>query len=135
MAKKPSKSVSAAKAVTITIPKLAKGEKYRGIVLDANGKLSHHVVLLPGVLKGATHQAATDWAKKQGGELPDRADGALLYANNSDGAIEKVWHWLAPQFAGSSDYAWCQYFDNGDQGAWRKGYAGHAVAVRKVSIQ
>jgi hypothetical protein len=91
---------------------LAKGEKYRGITLH-EGK-AHHLIELPGEFVG-THAEALAWAKEQGGELPSRIDGIVLF----DGAkadYKREWYWLAPQHAGGSGCAWVQGFGYGYQG-------------------
>ena len=115
---------------------LAKGEKWRGIALDAKGKPSHHVILLPARFKGkGDHAAVLKWAENAGGDLPDRIDGALLYAANADGAIERDLYWLKDTCAGHPEYAWYQYFSNGSQYYWHKSLKFRAVAVRRVPIR
>ena len=142
MAKKASKKKVSRRTVKrrgpvsmITLPALAPGEKYRGIVLGADGKPDHHVVLLSCRLASGTHEEALDWAKKLGGVLPDRADGALLYANNADGAVENVWYWLEPLLAGYPGCAWCQGFSNGSQFWDSRDSHCRAVAVRRIPIR
>jgi hypothetical protein len=126
---------AAGAALSITFPVLAKGESQRGLILTPQGTPDYFLVLLPGCLERATHEEALAWAKKQGGELPDRRDGALLYANNADGAIAKEWHWLKDLLAGDPDCAWGQFFDYGCQGWGGRGSQYRAVAVRRVSIK
>ncbi len=55
-----------------------------------------------------------------------RADGAE--------AFDPVWYWSSTQHAGSGVCAWCQYFDDGDQGSYPKGYDYRVVLVRRVAI-
>lgn len=136
MAKTTSKRTSPApkRAIsTITLPALKKGERYCGILLDANGKPTAHVIALPGVLERATWQEAMDWAKKQGGELPDRQAGALAYANAKD-FFGPHWHWLSEQRAGYPGYAWYQSFGYGYQDDNHKDSDYRVRAVRRVSI-
>lgn len=134
--KRAPKTTAATLPASITLPELKAGEKWRGIALNAEGLPSHHVILLPGRLKSKTHQESLDWAKERGGHLPDRIDGALLYANNADEAIEeKEWHWLEPLPAGHPDSAWVQGFDDGNQNWSHRSYHCPAVAVRRVPIQ
>lgn len=81
---------------TYTVPEatidLAAGERYAGLVLDADGAPSHHLVLLPGAAQDVTWQAAKAWADKTGGgELPTRQEQALLYANLKT-EFEATWY-------------------------------------------
>jgi hypothetical protein len=77
--------------VTITLPELAKGEHYAGILLGDDGKPAHHLVLIPGDTKLNWADAGA-WAKKQGGELPTRREQSLLFANLR-GKFERDWYW------------------------------------------
>lgn len=115
---------------------LAKGEKYRGIVLGADGLPSHHLVLMPGKFTARTgHADALKWAESIGGDLPDRAEGSLLEAQNADGAIESGWHWLKPLRAGDPDCAWCQSIGSGGQYWSRRSFNCSAVAIRRIPIR
>jgi hypothetical protein len=111
---------------------LAKGEIYRGVTLH-DGK-AVHLIELPGEFTG-THAEATAWAKDQGGELPSRIDGIVLFEAAKKGEYQRDWYWLAPQLAGAPGYAWCQDF--GDGGQFWDNVSGrfHARAVRRVPIQ
>lgn len=123
--------------VAILLPQLAAHEKYRGLVLDEQGEASHHLILVAVSDKGMTHGAALEWAKKLGADLAERNEGALLYANNADGAVDKERgpYWLKPQYAGTAEYAWYQYFSNGYQTIWHKSLKLRAVAGRRVPIR
>jgi hypothetical protein len=110
---------------------LAKGEKYRGVTLH-EGR-AHHLIELPGEFVG-THAEALAWAKEQGGELPSRIDGIVLF----DGAkadYKREWYWLAPQRAVVSDFAWVQLFGGGVQDWFFVSVRYHARAVRRSPIQ
>lgn len=110
--------------------KLAEGEIYRGATLH-EGKLAH-LIELPGEFTG-THAEATKWAKEQGGELPSRIDGIVLFDGKCGWA--SAWYWLAPQRAVGADYAWFQLFSNGYQYWFGVSDRGRARAVRRVPIQ
>lgn len=97
----------------ITIPTLNAGELYAGLVI-ADGKPTHHLVLLPGELEKATWEKAKAWAAEQGGELPTRREQALLFANAPE-AFQRDWYWSGEQHAADPDYAWCQDFSHGYQ--------------------
>ncbi|TAK45296.1 MAG: DUF1566 domain-containing protein [Betaproteobacteria bacterium] len=115
----------------MTLPDLAKGETYAGILLK-DGKPAHHLVLLPGGTT-ATWKDAIAWAKKQGGELPTRKEQALLFANAAD-EFEPRWYWSSKEYAGTADYAWVQGFSFGYQCDVHKSYGCRARAVRRVAI-
>lgn len=119
-------------AVTFTLPVLQDGEHYAGPVI-ADGKLSHHLVLLPGVLEDVAWQDAMEWAARLGGELPSRREQALLFANLS-GHFEEEWYWSEETHAAGSDYARGQFFGLGYQDFWRKSGRCHARAVRRLPI-
>jgi hypothetical protein len=129
------KKASAAEvAAPFAIPKLAKGEKYAGILLNEDGTPAHHLVLLPGVSKKDLNwEDAKAWAKKEGGELPTRREQSLLFANAKQ-HIEGRWHWSSEQYAGFDDYAWCQDFLYGGQSYDHEGDPLRARAVRRVAI-
>ena len=117
---------------TITLPELAAGEIYAGILL-VDGKPAHHLVMLAGAAKGLTWDKAVAWAKKQGGELPARKEQALLFATAAE-AFEEDWYWSCDQHAGDESYAWYQDFGYGYQYYSYKYYELRARAVRRVVI-
>ena len=106
------------------------GERYAGLVLDADGQASHHLVLLPGETEDASWDDAKAWAATAGGELPTRQEQALLYANLK-AEFKAAWYWSSEQHASDSSFAWYQFFLYGNQGNTRKSYAGRARAVRR----
>lgn len=73
------------------------------------------------------------WAKKQGGELPSRIDGIVLFDGKCGWARD--WYWLAPQLADVAGYAWFQLFGYGDQDWYDVSDRNRARAVRRVVIQ
>ena len=119
-------------AIAAASIELAAGEIYAGLVLDDDGKPSHHLVLLPGDAKNVTWQAAIDWAATVGGELPTRREQSLLFANAKQ-HIEPAWYWSAESHSNAS-YAWGQSFSNGDQYGYRKSYEERARAVRRIHV-
>jgi hypothetical protein len=74
-----------------------------------------------------------EWAASIGGDLPDRVEQALLYKHLPD-QFKKEWYWSNTQHSDYSDYAWYQYFLNGDQYGLRKGSKLRARAVRRSVI-
>ena len=114
------------------IPQLKAGEKYLGAHCGPDGKLVH-TILLPGVARGKNWQPAMEWAVDQGGYLPNRIEGAMLFAYLKS-EFENEVYWLGEQDADASDYAWHQSFYYGNQNYWHKALKFIARAVRRVSI-
>lgn len=111
---------------------LQPGERYAGPVLDATGQLKHHVILLPQRPdEDAPWKAQMDWAASVGGQLPDRQEQALLYANCKD-ALPHKWCWSSQKHEKDASFAWVCYFCDGDQGINRESDLGSAVAVRRL---
>ena len=121
---------------------VAIGERYAGIILNKNGTLSHHLILLPQQPDDRlTWDGAMAWAMPIGGDLPTRQEQALLFSNCKD-AFDPDWYWSCEQYAGdaftasgsraTASTAWYQYFGTGLQGNYIKGYKGHVRAVRRV---
>lgn len=111
---------------------LRPGERYAGLVLDADGMASHHLVLLPGDAEDVSWQAAKDWAASAGGELPTRQEQALLYANLK-AQFEPQWYWSCQEHESDSSYAWDQDFSNGGQYYTGKSCQARARAVRRFA--
>jgi len=112
---------------------IVNGEHYAGILINEDGT-AHHVILLAWEANGVTWSAATELARKAGGDLPTRAEQALLYANLKK-EFKPNWYWSGEQSADYSDYAWCQGFNNGSQGDTHKDSCLRARAVRRLVIQ
>ena len=116
----------------IEIPPLAEGEIYVGSIGDAEGNL-HHIILLPGDNDTAAWQSQIEWAKSIGGDLPNRIEQAMLWANHRD-QFKKDWYWSNEQHHAESGWAWFQYFDDGYQLTNRKFIELRARAVRRLPI-
>jgi hypothetical protein len=65
----------------ITLPELATGQYNAGLILKEDGTPDYWLIGLPGELEAATWQQGMDWAKEQGGDLPNRRELNLLRAN------------------------------------------------------
>lgn len=107
------------------------GGVYAGLSLENEHPVA--LVLLPGD-ESLTWSDALAWAEKQGGALPSRIDQLVLFKNLKS-EFQEAWYWSGEQSAGSSDYAWCQDFYDGDQGYDRKVTHCRARAVRRLPIQ
>jgi hypothetical protein len=128
----------AALPTTLSIPtaqiELAQGERYAGLILGADGKPTHHLVLLPGDVEDQTWQQAVEWAEKQGGTLPTRAEQSLLFANLK-GEFECAYYWSGQQHETNSGWAWFQDFGYGGQYYDFKYGEFRARAVRRLVIE
>ena len=115
------------------IPQLNEGEIYAGAIIAPDG-MGHHFILLQERPKVGTWDAAMEWAKSIGGDLPDRIEQALLHKHLPDQFL-KDWYWSSEQHAANSDGAWCQGFDYGNQYTNGKSAKLRARAVRRVAIK
>jgi hypothetical protein len=112
---------------------LQPGERYAGAVLGDDGKVSHHLVLLPPhPEERMTWANAIEWARGVGGTLPTRQEQSLLFANLK-GQFSGDWYWSSEQHAGDGAYAWSQGFDDGTQDSSHTSYEGRVRAVRRVT--
>jgi hypothetical protein len=108
------------------------GERYAGLILDAQGQPSHHLILLPDrEEKDLNWVDAKKWAESVGGELPTRKEQSLLFANLK-GEFEKRWHWSSEPEGVTS--AWVQYFFDGNQYYFTVSFTSRARAVRRLEI-
>jgi len=116
----------------IQLPPLAEGEVYLGGFVDANGDVTH-TILLPGDHDGASWQEQKAWAKSLGGDLPTRVELAVAFANHRD-QFQRDWYWSNEEDADDPGWAWCQYFDVGTQYGYPQDGRLRARAVRRLSI-
>ena len=113
-------------------PPLNDGEIYIGLIGNAAGE-AYHLVLLPGDNDDATWQAQMEWAKSIGGDLPNRIEQAMLWADHRD-QFQKDWYWSNETDSDSSSWAWCQIFIYGYQGNYPKNDEFRARSVRRLPI-
>ncbi|WP_321906241.1 Lcl C-terminal domain-containing protein [Burkholderia cenocepacia] len=118
----------------VSVPQLAEGEIYVGIVTNTAGE-QHHVALLPGDNDGASWQAQMEWAKSIGGDLPTRVEMLFLLENHRDEfEPDAYWSNQPDTDPGYSGWAWFQDFLDGTQyGSHQYGEL-RARAVRRLSI-
>ncbi|POR52804.1 hypothetical protein B0G62_104101 [Paraburkholderia eburnea] len=90
----------------LQLPPLAEGEIYIGAIGDKNGDF-HHVILLPGDSDDADWKAQMEWAKSIGGDLPNRIEQAMLWANFRD-LFKKEIYWSNEVYHRNSGWAWYQ---------------------------
>jgi hypothetical protein len=113
---------------------LNSGERYAGLILGKDGESSYHLILLDGHQSDINWTNALTWAKEQGGELPNRREQALLYANLKE-EFEESWYWSNEQHATYSDSALYQSFYYDGQYGGSKNSELRARAVRRLVIQ
>ncbi|WP_131753711.1 DUF1566 domain-containing protein [Burkholderia vietnamiensis] len=118
----------------VSIPQLAEGEIYLGIITNTAGE-QHHVVLLPGDNDDATWQAQMEWAKSIEGDLPTRIEMLFLLENHRD-EFERDAYWTCQPDTdpGYSGWAWFQDFYDGDQLNYPQFSELRARAVRRLPI-
>lgn len=119
--------------LTIPFPQLNEGEKFVGVIVSADGKYRHALILLPGEAEPNNWQAQMGWAKSIGGDLPDRVESALLFATLPD-EFKPEWYWTNEQRAASSDSAWMQNFGLGYHYYYHNSHYHRARAVRRSPI-
>ncbi len=112
---------------------LKPGEHYAGIILGKDGESSYHLILLPEDKDDINWDSALTWAKEAGGELPNRREQALLYANLKE-HFQAAWYWSNTQHASGSACAWCQSFTYGGQNFDTKSSELRARAVRRLLV-
>ena len=112
---------------------LKDGEHYAGVIVGKEDQPSYHLILLSGEAENINWSDAKGWATGIGGELPNRREQALLYANLKD-QFQPQWYWSCEQYASDSYYAWSQYFYYGSQGYVSTCNEFRARAVRRLEI-
>ena len=129
---------------TLALPKIGtayKGGIYAGIIAGKDGAPDYHLIhatqeyeIVDVVWETAIEAAKTpingfaDWS------LPDRHEARLLAINTPQGFDVNDWYWTATQNASYPDYAWMQYFDDGNQYYDHKSNEYRARAVRRELI-
>ena len=113
-------------------PPLAEGEVYVGALGNKNGDIEH-VILLSGDNADATWEEQMAWAKSIGGDLPNRIEQAMLWANHRD-QFKKDWYWSNETHHRDPGWACYQFFSRGYQGDTVKDTKLRARAVRRLSI-
>jgi hypothetical protein len=107
------------------------GGVFCGVITLPDGKHYAVVKLDAKPEKRLKWQAAMDWAKEVGGQLPSRAVAALLFSV-AQNLFEPNWHWTNEPFG--SSYAWFCYFYYGTQYYDLTSSEGCAVAVRLIPL-
>ncbi|WP_036166409.1 DUF1566 domain-containing protein [Massilia sp. 9096] len=111
---------------------LREGESYAGLILGKNGEPDYHLVLMPDEAVDVSWPAATEWAARREGLLPNRRELALLFANQRE-QFERVWYWSSEQHETRAQLVWGQNFASGIQTVYGRPFRGHARAVRRLN--
>lgn len=115
-------------------PTLNPDERLAGLMLDDAGAPAYWLVMLPDMPAGElTWDAAVEWAKTTGCDLPTRREQSLLFAN-LPAEFERDWYWSGTQHAAYSDDAWYQDFNYGNQDYYHKSAELRVRAVRRSPI-
>ena len=116
---------------TLTLPELTEGQYHAGLILKEDGTPDYWLIGLPGELEAANWQQAMDWAKEQGGDLPNRRELNLLRANAKH-EFKDDWYWSNE--TNGDAWAWFQVFSHGFQSYSHRGSQLRARAVRRLPI-
>jgi len=114
------------------LPELKEGEIYAGAIINPDGT-GNHIILLACDHEKTTWQAAMDWAKEQGCDLPNRVESALLF-NQAKSEFKEHWYWTNETHVNDTEFAWYQHFEDGHQRNIIKNGKLRAKAVRRVFI-
>lgn len=119
---------------TLKLPELQEGEIYVGAIFRKDGS-GQHIILLPGDKDTGNWQDAMDWAKEKGGDLPNRVEQTLLYADHKT-EFKEDWYWSNTTYHNNSEWAWCQSFKAGGHQLYgrKSGTNCRARAVRRLEI-
>ena len=117
--------------MNITTPELNEGEIYVGAIIA--GDTSHHIILLPGDHDSINWHGGMEWASSLGGDLPNRVEQSMLYAQQRD-HLKSEWYWSNQQHEADASYAWYQSFGDGYQDFNHKNEPCRCRAVRRVAI-
>ncbi|SHG98692.1 DUF1566 domain-containing protein [Massilia sp. CF038] len=113
---------------------LQDGETYAGVILGKDGQPDQHLVLLAGEAHEVSWTAAREWASGVGGDLPNRRELALLFANCRE-QFSRAWYWSSEPQEPRAQLVWGQNFTSGIQTMYGRPFRGHARAVRRLAIE
>jgi hypothetical protein len=108
-----------------------RGGLFAGIARGQGGARDYPLIVLAEEAERASWRAQMDWAKTLDADLPTPREQALLFANVPE-LFKGEAYWSNTEYAGYEGYAWCQTFDDGTQGYYRKDTKLLARAVRRI---
>ena len=109
-----------------------KGETFIGAIIKADGT-GHHIILLPGDIVKPSWDDSMEWAKSLGGDLPDRAEQAMMF-KHFKAKFKKDWYWSNTLDAEDPGYVWAQGFRCGNQHSYSLSGQCRSRAVRRLPI-
>lgn len=119
----------------IKLPPLAEGEIYLGGFVDANGDVTHTILLPDEAEKRLSWPDAMEWAKSLNADLPTRAELVIAFEqHHSEFKEAAYWSNTAdadPEYAG---WAWSQGFYYGGQSTDLQDLELRARAVRRLTV-
>ncbi|MFX3547657.1 DUF1566 domain-containing protein [Ralstonia mannitolilytica] len=119
----------------IPIPPLAEGEIYLCGFVDANGDVTHTILLPAEAETRLSWPDAMEWAKSMNADLPTRAELVIAFEQHRS-QFKEAAYWsntadADPEYAG---WAWFQDFYDGIQNGNRQSLELRARAVRRLTI-
>lgn len=119
--------------ITVPAPNLLSGEKYVCSIIEPNGA-KYHLTLLEGDNDGTDQDSQLEWAAKQGGDLPDLTEQALLrkYLPNE---FQQCAYWSKEKHKTESGWAWYTNFGYGSQNYDDTSSKLRGRAVRRLVFQ
>jgi hypothetical protein len=114
-----------------TPPPLADGERYLCGIVNADGSITHSI-LLPGNNDPADWKTQMAWAKSIGGDLLNRAELVIAYETMPE-EFKKQAYWSNTNYA-SAGWAWYQHFFSVYQSLIHPNGQLRARAVRRLII-
>lgn len=113
----------------IQLPQTAEGQTYLYGRINKNGDVEHTVLVAVNDER-LPHELQRNWAKSVGGVLYNRIDALVIY-NEHRSLVKEAAYWTDEICEWDPAYAWCQYFNNGNQGISRKSAELRGVAVSR----
>lgn len=121
----------------LQIPRIAEGETYIGAIGNKTGDV-YHLILLDGESDRAPHDKQIEWARSNGGDLPNKLEAMMLFCHAKDQFKDDA-YWTNETFFDPDDpedpaLAWSQNFSYGTHGTTPKFIKLPARAVRRLPI-
>lgn len=115
----------------VSIPRLDKGEHWAGTLITPSRR--EHIIVMPDDFDPAPHEIQMERARSVGGELCDRVEGALAFAELRE-LFHQAVYWTRELHVSDPDYAWTQDFTTGAQLNWDTSSKLRARAFRRIKI-
>ena len=113
-------------------PELQQNEILVALLTDKEMR-PYWLILMPHDFDGANWETQMRRAAEVDGDLPNRIEQAMLWANHRD-QFQQDWYWSNETHHPESGWAWYQSFGYGSQNTDRKDNEFRARAVRRVYL-